>query len=211
MMFDTFNLSHEFKPQDKELYLLLKRLWNSKYNELYDEDYFEHDVIYETNLEEDIEILFDTFFKQNIDNDKMWIFLGQTLCLASFPYLKATLIDKQLEWFQECINCLETGGNFDKSKMSIIDGLPGSSSESAMVFFKMADLLNHESTKEAVLDMLDGCVEGSAICPGTLDKRAIFNWLLIDVFPSAYHMKRPNTIYTIDTVIPDTWIYNEAI
>jgi hypothetical protein len=67
-----------------------------------------------------------------------------------------------------------------------------------------------QNTIEIVADSIDSCLQGTAICHGTIDKRAIFNWLIIDVFPNAYFHKIPNYIYTSSFDI-NNWEYFERV
>ncbi|WP_373540366.1 hypothetical protein [Chamaesiphon sp.] len=53
---------------------------------------------------------------------------------------------------------------------------------------------------------IDSCLEGAGICEGSVDKRAIFNWLIIDIFPSAYYYRLPSLIYTEKFDI-ENWTY----
>ncbi|MBV1919677.1 MAG: hypothetical protein KUG73_03275, partial [Pseudomonadales bacterium] len=106
--------------------------------------------------------------------------------------------------------CLENGRDIDEDNIPLIEDLPGSSSEAVMVFFQMVNLINRNNVKNAVLDMLDGCVVGAAICPGMRDKRAILNWLITDVLPCSCCMMEPSYIYTINTELPEGWVYEKA-
>ena len=210
-MLDTFSVNFEFREKEEDLFHLLMDMWNTEYSDLYDEEYFDSNEESKGDLEDDLEVIFDAFSdKVGGRYFEMLMIVGRVLCLASFPYLKATLSVRQLEWFESVLLCLESGTNIDEGGVPSIDELPGSSSEAAMVFFQMLNLINKRNVKNAVLDMLDGCVAGTAICPGIRDKRAIFNWLITDVFPCAYCRMEPSYIYTINTELPGGWGYEKA-
>lgn len=211
MILSEFLLPKEFYVKDKVLSGFLKKLWNTEYSELYDNEYFDKSNDCISDLESDIEILLDAFVnpKENKFREKS-LLLGNVMCMACFPHLKATLSNSQIKWFELFLGCLENNTNLSVSSQPSIDDLPGSSSEAAMVFFQMANLEQQKDYKNSLLDMLDSCIPGSGICPGSLDKRAIFNWFLVDVFPCIYYLKKPDFIYTIKTCLPENWKYNKA-
>ena len=50
------------------------------------------------------------------------------------------------------------------------------------------------------LDMLEDCLEGYAIFPGSFARRHLFDWFLLDVYPSIYNKNYSQYIYTIKGV-----------
>ncbi|WP_049802503.1 hypothetical protein [Gloeothece verrucosa] len=51
--------------------------------------------------------------------------------------------------------------------------------------------------KEAILEIIDDCLEGYAIFPGSQGRRELFNWWLLEVVPAAWCLKLPQHLYTI--------------
>ena len=80
--------------------------------------------------------------------------------------------------------------------------------EAVTVYQNMIVLSKRENMLDLLLDSIDCCLEGTAISLSSVDKRAIFNWLLIEVFPSAYYLRLPDFIYTISFNI-EGWSYSK--
>ena len=62
-------------------------------------------------------------------------------------------------------------------------------------------LINWLKDKEALLEILDDCLEGYAIFPGSQGRRDLFNWWLLEVIPAAWCLRFPESIYTIKGII----------
>ena len=58
-------------------------------------------------------------------------------------------------------------------------------------------VLDIQQSKEALLNILDDCLEGYAIFPGSQGRRDLFNWWLLEVVPASWCLQFPNKIYTI--------------
>ena len=65
----------------------------------------------------------------------------------------------------------------------------------------LLQVLNSAKAKEALLEILDDCLEGYAIFPGSQGRRDLFNWWLLEVIPAAWCLRFPESIYTIKGII----------
>jgi hypothetical protein len=77
-----------------------------------------------------------------------------------------------------------------------------------MVYRNMILMSKRENMLDLLLDSIDCCLEGTAISPSYVDRRPILNWLLIEVFPSAYYLRLPDFIYTISFDV-EGWSYSK--
>lgn len=55
-------------------------------------------------------------------------------------------------------------------------------------------------SEKFLLEILEDCLEGYAIFPGSEGRRELFNWWLSDVIPAAFSGKFPRHLYTINSV-----------
>jgi hypothetical protein len=56
--------------------------------------------------------------------------------------------------------------------------------------------------EETLLEILDDCLEGYAIFPGSQGRRDLFNWWLLEVVPATWCLQFPESIYRINSIIP---------
>jgi hypothetical protein len=135
------------------------------------------------------------------------------LCISAKPKIDAYLNDsseydsvlKDLELWSEN-NSYSLSDAFAKRSLNVGDA--GAVMEAIMVYQNMLKIPKRQNIIEIIADSIDSCLQGTAICHGTIDKRAIFNWLIIDVFPNAYFHKLPSYIYTSSFDI-NNWGYFE--
>jgi hypothetical protein len=69
--------------------------------------------------------------------------------------------------------------------------------EALDVFKNVLRVLNPFQAKEALLEILEDCLEGYAIFPGSQGRRDLFNWWLLEVVPAAWCSQTPQFIYTL--------------
>ncbi|MGK7883822.1 MAG: hypothetical protein AB4057_04240 [Crocosphaera sp.] len=69
--------------------------------------------------------------------------------------------------------------------------------ESLNVLKNSLKVLDIKQSKEALLNILDDCLEGYAIFPGSQGRRDLFNWWLLEVVPASWCLQFPNKLYTI--------------
>lgn len=71
-------------------------------------------------------------------------------------------------------------------------------SEALDVYSSALKTLDSNQSLEALLDILDDCLEGYAIFPGSYGRRELFDWWLLDVVPASWYLLPPSSIYSID-------------
>jgi hypothetical protein len=72
--------------------------------------------------------------------------------------------------------------------------------EAIDVFDNAIRVLNYDQSVEAILNILDDCLEGYAIFPGSYGRRELFNWWLLDVVPASYNLLPPKSFYVVEGV-----------
>jgi hypothetical protein len=74
-----------------------------------------------------------------------------------------------------------------------IDGprAPQAIAEAIDVVCNAARLTDRNCARDAVAEMVDDCLQGYAVFPGSAGRRSLFNWWLHDVVPAAWSLQRP--------------------
>jgi hypothetical protein len=67
--------------------------------------------------------------------------------------------------------------------------------DSLETYVSSVKTLNSSQSFESLLEILDYCLEGYAIFPGSQGRRQLFNWWLLDVVPSAWYFVIPETLF----------------
>jgi hypothetical protein len=176
--------------------------WNKSYYELYDDDFFDKSTLVKGELKSDIVKMLQLLSAQVNGEDffKSFMYFNWSLCLAAKPRIDAYL--SNVSEYQLILNDLEkwaSGYGLSKEFCNYsLSRQKGSAvvSESTIAYINMLKIPKKDNIVAIVAKSIDCCLEGAGICEGTVDKRAIFNWLIIDVFPSAYHHRLPSLIYT---------------
>jgi hypothetical protein len=73
-------------------------------------------------------------------------------------------------------------------------------SEALDVFYNALRVINYDQAVEAILEILDDCLEGYAIFPGSYGRRELFDWWLLEVVPASYNLLPPKTFYVVEGV-----------
>lgn len=71
-------------------------------------------------------------------------------------------------------------------------------SEALDVYSSALKTLDSNQSLEALMDILDDCLEGYAIFPGSYGRRELFDWWLLDVVSASWYLLPPSSIYSID-------------
>ncbi|MEA5617947.1 hypothetical protein VB711_08860 [Cronbergia sp. UHCC 0137] len=72
--------------------------------------------------------------------------------------------------------------------------------EAIDVFDNAIRVCDYEQAVEAILNILDDCLEGYAIFPGSYGRRELFDWWLLDVVPASYNLLPPKSFYVVEGV-----------
>jgi hypothetical protein len=217
MALNKFQIPTNLKlPKQIENELLC--LWNKAYGELYEEDWIDDSEITITEGELDTDILkILAFYGDASDENSLgrFIYINWILCISVKQKIAAYLSDsseydsvlKDLELWSKN-NSYSLSDAFANRNLNI--GNAGAVMEAILVYENMLKIPARQNIIEIVADSIDSCLQGTAICHGSIDKRAIFNWLIVDVFPSAYCHKLPSYIYTGSFDI-NNWEYFERV
>jgi hypothetical protein len=63
--------------------------------------------------------------------------------------------------------------------------------------YGVAVALDPAAARPALLEMLDDCLAGYAVFPGSDGRRDLFNWFLVEAVPAAWSERLPDRIYTL--------------
>lgn len=70
--------------------------------------------------------------------------------------------------------------------------------EAQDVFKNAIRVLDYEQSVEALLEILDDCLEGYAIFPGSYGRRELFEWWLLEVVPASWFLQTPKSLYVVE-------------
>jgi hypothetical protein len=133
---------------------------------------------------------------------RRFVYLGLALALASRPTMErhepgnpgpAAAIARSRTW-------LERPGEFQEVDREAVlpEKWSGSQArdEAVLVFRAHWPLLDPAQARDALLQMLDLCLEGYAVFPGSDGRRDLFDWLLVEAVPAAWCLRLPEAIYS---------------
>lgn len=72
--------------------------------------------------------------------------------------------------------------------------------EAIDVFQNAIRVLDYPQAKEALLEILDECLEGYAIFPGSYGRRDLFDWWLLEVVPASWYLLPPQSLYVVESM-----------
>ncbi|MEL4897973.1 hypothetical protein [Crocosphaera sp. Alani8] len=184
------------------LHKLIHKIWQNHYEELY--EYAPNQV---ESLEDScLEIL--DFFSINKPFLSHYRYLVMSIILAESirPTIDAYLTeDSRIQVvFQEINKFL---ADKKEPNFNLIEKLFPVTSEGSQALDEVLDVLKNsikvldiKQSKEALLNILDDCLEGYAIFPGSQGRRDLFNWWLLEVVPASWCLQFPNQLYTINGI-----------
>lgn len=193
------------------LHQLIYKIWLDKYEELYEDvevnkNYLEHP------LEDGCKNIL-SFFYENNESHLNYIFMAIILAEAVKPTVKAYLPDNRkteqvYEWLSKYLEKKIEFKNIIKGSEIAIDEIFPTISvgcqaidEALDVFHNVLRVIEPQQAQEALLEILDDCLEGYAIFPGSQGRRDLFNWWLLEVVPAAWCLQLPRKLYTINGLI----------
>jgi len=74
--------------------------------------------------------------------------------------------------------------------------------EALDVYVNAMKTIDRDQSLAALIDILDDCLEGYAIFPGSDGRRDLLNWWLLDVVPATWHLLPPSSVYVLES-LPD--------
>jgi hypothetical protein len=75
--------------------------------------------------------------------------------------------------------------------------------EALDVYKNAVEVLDPNQSLEALLNILDDCLEGYAIFPGSHGRRELFDWWLLEVVPASWTISVPRYMYTINDSVEE--------
>ncbi len=72
--------------------------------------------------------------------------------------------------------------------------------EALDVFYNAIKVIKYDQSVEAILEILEDCLEGEAIFPVSQGRRELFDWWLLDVVPASYKLSLPEIFYVVEGV-----------
>jgi len=70
--------------------------------------------------------------------------------------------------------------------------------EALDVYRSAIKTLDYNQSLESLLDILENCLEGYAIFPGSHGRRELFDWWLLEVVPASWYLMPPSSIYSLE-------------
>ncbi len=116
----------------------------------------------------------------------------------SSKYLLQDIINLLESWIEKSINQLNISSDviLAKQKIDQLKKMPLSKEnqlpsiqvwlEAIDVFEQAIRVLDYEQAKPAILEILDDCLEGYAVFPGSQGRRELFDWWLLNVVPDSW-------------------------
>lgn len=177
---------------------VLVETWNHKYRELY-----EINADSNISLEEVFNKIIDAIWNEDtpLNSHKRYVWIAYSLGLATQPTVESYLPNEQnvqlvlkqtLRWLKAELSADDCTQECLFPQLSI-----GSQSidEAVDVFRNLQIIIKPQSGRTALLEILDDCIEGNAIFPGSEGRRDLFNWLLVEVIPASWQFQSPSFIY----------------
>jgi hypothetical protein len=196
--YPNFQISSSFEiPESLRQLLLLA--WQNNYEELYEEE-ADGTITLEETLSEILDALGEQY--DSLCHSR-YVCMALILALAVKPTVKAYLPDekKSEQIFKLVINWSKNKEVLTEEQINQL--FPQKSlgtqaiDEALDVFKNLLQVLDPVTAKESLLEILDDCLEGYAIFPGSQGRRDLFNWWLLEVVPATWCLQAPETIYTI--------------
>ena len=194
-------ISSKFRIPDGLLYRL-SQVWEHSYAELY-EDARENTISLESAISGILNLLenSDSTYNDPVASHRRYIWMGLILANSAEPTIKSYLPEdtraKQIfQCVQDYLQVPELLSEFHPENL-ISELFPRISvgnqaiDEAFDVFKNLLRILDRDRAKVALIEMLEDCLEGYAIFPGSQGRRELFNWWLSEVVPASWCLGIP--------------------
>jgi hypothetical protein len=128
--------------------------------------------------------------QKTISKIELWLLENLEKMLASKRKFSNTLREEEF-------NALVDGIKSDYTKDKEV--------ENFQIIFEALDVyrsaiktLDYNQSLESLLDILENCLEGYALFPGSHGRRELFDWWLLEVVPASWYLIPPSSIYSLD-------------
>ncbi|MGA9380441.1 MAG: hypothetical protein WBV73_16880, partial [Phormidium sp.] len=205
----------------------LSKAWHQQYEELY-----ESDAEGVTSLQDALDEILELFQGNNQTLSHLrYVWMALILACVVEPTVKYyqpnTLIPEEtinqiavwlVKTLQEMVSSkmpfAQVAREKEKEATAIVDVVrlftENQKIVSFQVLFEALDVyssaiktLDYNQSLEALLDILDDCLEGYAIFPGSYGRRELFDWWLLEVVPASWYLLPPSSIYLINELPND--------
>ncbi|GFE68618.1 hypothetical protein [Chroococcus sp. FPU101] len=178
---------------------ILYTAWQFQYEELYEEK--EKNTI---SLEEILNQILEALNSDKLGHQR-YIIMAIILAKAVEPTILAykpnnSIPQEVFKYINQKLEQKNVSNNLIKSLFTQEDISYQAFDEAMDVFQQILYIFEPEKAKNALLAMLDDCLEGYAIFPGSEGRRDLFNWWLLEVVPASWCLEYPKFIYTINKV-----------
>lgn len=198
----------------------LSRVWQQHYEELYEPE-AEDAASLQDALDEILEV-----FQSNNQTLSHIRYVWMALILASVVeptvqyYQPLNLIPQKtiskielwlLENLEKMLDSKRKFSNAIREEEfnALVDGIQidytNKKVENFQIIFEALDVyrsaiktLDYNQSLESLLDILENCLEGYAIFPGSHGRRELFDWWLLEVVPASWYLMPPSSIYSLD-------------
>jgi hypothetical protein len=179
----------------RELHELLRTYWEKRYADLFEAEG-------EASWRDAVEGILEAFGgPDDLPGHRKYVYMAWSLALAAYPTVKAwapddgrpdQVLDRVKAWTREA----ETLHGEDQESLFLPSIRPPQAlSEAFDVFRNLLLVLDAAQARSALMEILDDCLEGYAIFPGSEGRRALFDWWLTEVVPASWCLRLPTRIY----------------
>jgi hypothetical protein len=196
--YTVFQLPADLADAD-DLRALLQELWSYRYSELYEDADDGRPV---GQLANAVDRLLSFLLEHDpaLAHHRL-LYLGWALALASVPTIEGWAPDDTRPQF--VLEAIHAWLEEQRQMPLDVDTLfpleiTGSQAlnEARDVFANLVRALVPEAVLPALHAILDDCLEGYAVFPGSEGRRDLFNWVLLEVIPAAWSLHLPEASYT---------------
>jgi hypothetical protein len=183
----------------EELRALLNQLWGARYPDLYESVDDGRPV--ESVQEAVAHLLTFLHEHQPALGHRRLLYLGWGMAQAVAPNMEYFQPDdNRAQLVLDAVNLFLTEGNLIEQDWATLfpKVTPHSQAEyeATDVFAQLAKALQPSLARHALAEILDDCLEGYAIFPGSRRRRDLFNWVVLEVIPAAWNCRLPQVIYS---------------
>jgi hypothetical protein len=190
--FSEFILPEWFNAPES-LKKILRRAWNRKYSDLYDQE--GNSKVYDAFKE----VLETIGVPEDTTGHKRYVYIGWSIATAAYFRLAALFpederpkiaLETACSWLRKDV---EVRSNFAdtlfpdyrQEKLYTRD-------DAYEIIYRFVETLDKNKAYQSLLWLLDDAFTGEALTVNCNELREFFNWWIIDVTPSAYYLKFPS-------------------
>jgi len=199
--FSAFTLPPWFQGPE-ELHSMLQELWSRCYPDLYQEGCSNPESLVDAEG-----LVLEMLSNGDLGHQRM-VWMALTFCSAVAATVEvylpgdprpARVIALLEEWLRDSTACVdeEIQSMFPQTPTP-----PQALHEALDVLYQATKTLERCSAAEALREILDDCLEGYAIFPGSDGRRDLFNWWLVQAVPASWCLRKPDVIYTMNLPWP---------